>query len=139
VLVSRFGRLSSERGHPGQRVTLHRPTGRDENWFWTRFDSIDPWWSRTRIGVPEETSTQHLLASMDPGTRCSFKASFREGAAPQGRYLITVIGYYQGGFGIMEGRSFVVHRGVIPQKGSSRPFGSTEREPGRLPRSHLLR
>jgi hypothetical protein len=110
-LVSRFGTLRPEHGPPGERVTLSGPTGRDEDWFWYPFSRIEVWWSRHQIGVPQETPAQHLLASIGPGTRCRFEASFRVPATSKNRYLITVLGYYQGGFGTMAERRFVVTGG----------------------------
>ena len=85
-------------------------TGRDENWFWSPLDHIGVWWSRTRLDVPQETSTQHLVASVDPGARCSFKANFHVPSASPGRYLITVLAYGGDGFGWMGVRKFFVTR-----------------------------
>ncbi len=66
------------------------------------------WWSQGHIGIPQETPTQHLLAIVNPGRSCGFEVSFRVPAASPGPYLITVLAYFQGGFGIMGERKFVV-------------------------------
>lgn len=113
-LVSEFGDLSAGHGAPADQVSLSGPTGRDENAFWAPLEKIEVWWSRDRIGVPEETGDQHLLASLDPGRDCTFIATFSVPDVPPGDYLITVLGYWDlsypgaSGFGLMGERTFTV-------------------------------
>jgi Tol biopolymer transport system component len=109
VLVSEFGTLSPDHGSAGDLIGLSGPTGRDENWFWSPLDTIEVWWSSGRNGVPHETSDQHLLATIDPGSSCSFKTEFRVPNVSPGRYLITVLFYEPGGgYGVAAERAFTV-------------------------------
>lgn len=103
-LVSEFGTLTPDEGHPGAEVALSGPTGRDGNGFWSPLDRIEVWWSQDPIEMPTETETQLLLASVDPRQDCEFTANFRVPDVPPGRYLITVLGE----FGWMAERPFTV-------------------------------
>jgi len=110
VRVSKFGTLEPYSGRPGERVTLSGPTGRDENWFWAPLNSIEVWWSRAPIGIPQQTGEQHLLVTVAPGTTCSFSVDFRVPNVSPGRYLVSVLGYSSDGFGVMGERRFTVTR-----------------------------
>jgi WD40-like Beta Propeller Repeat len=111
VLVSEFGTLSPDRGSAGDSISLSGPTGRDENWFWSPLDKIEVWWSSRGIGVPQETSDQHLMATIEPGESCSFNAQFRVPRVSPGRYLVTVLFYFaeqSQGYGLAAERTFTV-------------------------------
>jgi hypothetical protein len=106
--VAEFATLAPEEGRAGDQVALSGPTGRDESWFWSPLDRIEVWWSRSPIGMPTETESQHLLASIDPGKDCTFTSTFRVPDVPPGRYLITVLAYRPAEFGWMAERPFTV-------------------------------
>jgi len=107
--ISTFGTLAPAEGRPGDSVTLSGPTGRAENWFWSPLTKIEVWWSTSRVSFPRQSSNQLLLETTEPGTECSFTATFQVPSAPPGRYVITVLGYFYGdGFGPFAARSFTV-------------------------------
>lgn len=108
VLVSEFGSLIPDHGAGGETVTLSGPTGRDENWFWSPLEKIEVWWSPGSIWVPEGTGAKVLLASIDPGRTCDFSVTFPTPHVPPGRYVITILGYDQSGFGLMGERTFTI-------------------------------
>jgi hypothetical protein len=108
VMVSEYGELSPLHGRSGEAVTLSGVTGRGEDWFWAPLERIEVWWSSEPIGVPEETSEKRLLASVDPSQECTFSGTFPVPEVSAGRYLITVLGYSDEGFGWMGERSFTV-------------------------------
>lgn len=108
VRLSAFGTLAPDSGRPGDRVSISGSTGRDEDGFWAPLDKIEVWWSRTSIGHPQETSEQHLLATVTPGTACSFSASFRVPGVSPGRYLVSVFAFGSAWFGPMGERTFAV-------------------------------
>ena len=97
-----------DHGTAGETVTFSGPTGRVENWFWSPREKIEVWWSPESIGVPEETGDKLLLASIDPGRSCDFTVTFPIPDVPPGRYLITILGYHDSGFGWMGERRFTV-------------------------------
>jgi hypothetical protein len=108
VRLSKVAMLTSDSGTAGARIGLSGPTGRDENWFWAPLNRIDVWWSRGALGVPQQTPQQHLVATITPGTACSFSVNFRVPNVPPGRYLVSVLGHDSGGFGLMGQRRFTV-------------------------------
>jgi len=114
VLVSEFGTLSPDHGSPGENVSVSGPTGRDESWFWAPLERIEVWWSSAPIWGGDGRADRQLLASVDPGEGCTFSVAFSVPDVPPGRYVITVLGYwdpmYEGGsgFGLMGERAFTV-------------------------------
>ena len=104
--VSEFGTLVPEEGPPGDPVMLSGPTGKDENWFWSPLDKIEVWWSERHLALPEEGEGKRLLATIDPGEDCTFEVAFRVPKVAPGRYLVTVLGYRPGQFGLMAKRAF---------------------------------
>jgi hypothetical protein len=111
-LVTEFGSVEPASGPPGTVVRVTGPTGRDEDWFWSPLPTIEIWWSRGPLGQPVENPDQHMVATIDPGTTCSFEASFPVPTSTPGPYLITVVGFFPGagGYGVMGARTFQVTR-----------------------------
>jgi hypothetical protein len=108
VRVSKSGTLTPDRGRVGERISLSGPTGRDEDWFWSPLDRIKVWWSRAPIGVRPQNAEQRALATVTPGTACSFRVHFQVPSVPPGRYLVSVLGYSSDGYGVMGQRRFTV-------------------------------
>ena len=109
VLVSDFGSLIPDRGLAGGTVTLSGPTGRDEKWFWSPLEKIEVWWSPETLRVPAETRDKLLLASIDTLSSCDFTVTIATPEVPAGRYVITILGYWEdGSFGWMGERTFTV-------------------------------